>query len=301
VKVSAPMRFALGLILGATLSFLVGCLYAYCIWHPPSNDWGNEKVIWTILCAPLALIVLVILLVKFRYVRRVAARAQALGRVGLAAVLIGGVFLPILQLSESIAERNVSALKIPLERAKLIAELGALGSRLRIADSVIVETGRILGEQELNRFLLRLTAFTSKPVFITVAATAKSRISLDRSQVSGTANCSTTAVDDECLTRTNLPDVRDWPTQGDQMNIAEYSPSQGILLEYGRFKRASDEPPKDYYPYFPFLPGSLIDLRQWCQPEQFGPFPFGRGIHWHVCTDSQTLEDIGNGMFGAGR
>jgi len=301
MKVSALMRFALGLILGATLSFLVGCIYAYCIWHPPSNDWGNEKVIWTILCAPFALIVLLIALVKFRYVGRVAAKVIAIGRVGLAAVLIGGLFLPLVQLSESIAERNASALKIPPERAKLFAELGDLGTRLRNADSIIVETGSILGQRDLNRFLVRLAAFTSKPVFITVDATAKSRISLDRSSVSGTPNCSQEpSVDDECLTRTNLPNLRDWPTQGDLINIAEYYPSQGVLFEFGRFNRASDEPPKDYDPHFPFLPGSLIDLRQWCQVEQFGPFPFGRGIHWHVCTEKLNLEDIGNGMFAAG-
>jgi len=310
MKVSALMRFTLGLILGATLSFLIGCIYAYCIWHPPSNDWGNEKVIWTLLCSPLALIVLVIVLVKFKYLRRVAARAIAIGRLGLAAAFIGGFFLPILQLSESIAERNASALEIPVERAKIIAELGDLGSRLRIADSVLIETGSMLGQRELNRFLLRLAAFTSKPIFITVAATAKSRISLDRSSVSDTPNCSSAVLnrgnqelvaDDECLTRTNLPNLRDWPTQGDLISIAEYYPSQGVILEDGRFKRASDEPPTDSYPLFPFVPGPLIGLRQWCQVEQFGRFPFGRGIHWHVCTDRLTLEDIGNGMFGADR
>jgi hypothetical protein len=308
VKVSALMRFALGLILGATLSFLIGCIYAYCIWHPPSNDWGNEKVIWTALCTPFALIVLLIVLVKFRYVRRVAARAIAIGRAGFAGVLIGGLFLPIVQLSESIAERNDSALKIPLERAKLIAELGDLGSRLKIADSVIVETGRFFGERELNRFLARLAAITSNPVFITVDATPKSRMSLDRTSVSGTPNCSAAplergkqepAADVECVTRTNLPNPSDWPTQGDLIDIAEYYPSQGVILEFARFKRAPDEPPREYDPHFAFLPGSMIDLRQWCQAEQFGPFPFGRGIHWHVCTDSLTLEDVENGMFGA--
>jgi hypothetical protein len=308
MKVSALMRFVLGLILGATLSFLVGCIYAYCIWHPPSNDWGNEKVTLTLLCAPLVLIVLLIVLAKFRYVHRVAAQAMAIGRLGLGAFLIGGLFLPIVQLSEAIAERNASAQKIPLERAKLIAELGDLGSRLRLADSVIVETGSILGPRELNRFLGRLAAFTSKPVFMTVYAAAKPRISLDRSSVSGTPNCTTAAVDggdqervadDECVTRTNLPDIRDWPTQGGLIRVAEYYPSQGVILEFGRFKRASDEPPNEYEPHFPLLPGSLIDLRQWCQIEQFGPFPFGRGIHWRVCTDRLTLDAIGNGMFGA--
>jgi len=309
MKVSALMQFALGLILGATLSFLVGCIYAYCIWHPPSNDWGNEKVIWTVLCAPLVLIVLLIVLAKFRYVRRIAAPAIAIGRVGLAGVFIGALVLPLVQLSESIAERNASALEIPLERAKIVAELSDIRSQLRIADSVIIETGGIVGPRELNRFLLRLAAFTSNPVFIIVDATAKTRISLDRSSVSGTPNCSPAVFDrekqepaavDECATRTNLPDLRDWPTQGDLIDIAEYYPSHGVVLEFGRFKRASDEPPNDYNPHFRFLPGSLSDLRQWCQAEQYGPFPFGRGIHWHVCTDSLTLEDIGNGMFGAG-
>jgi len=297
MKVSALMQFAFGLILGATLSFLVGCIYAYCIWHPPSNDWGNEKVIWTLLCAPFVLIVLLVMLAKFRYVGRVAAQAVAIGRLGLAAVLIGGLFLPIVQLSESIAERNASALEIPLERAKLIAELGDSGSRLRMADAVIVETGSVLDQRELNRFLMRLAAFTSKPVFITVYAAAKPQISLDRSRASGTSDCSK---DDACVIRTNSPDLRDWPTQGDVINIAEYYPSQGVILEFGRFKRASDEPPIDYSPHFPFLPGSLTAVRQWCQAEQLGPFPFGRGIHWHVCTDRMTLEDIGNGMFAPG-
>jgi hypothetical protein len=264
--------------------------------------------VWTILCTPLMLIVLVIALVKFRYVRRVAAQSTALGRAGLAAFLIAGLVIPIVQLSESVAERNTSALQIPVERARIIAELGDLGSRLRTADAIIVQTGSILGRREFNRFLVRLASSTSHPVFITVDANANSKISLDRSSVPDTPNCSIAASDrekhesaanDECLTRTNLPDLRDWPMQGDLINIAEYYPSQGVILEYGRFKRTSDQPPEEYHPHFPSLPGSLIEVRQWCQAEQFGPFPFGRGIHWHVCTDASTLEDIGNGMFGA--
>jgi hypothetical protein len=307
LNMHALMRVALGLILGAALSFLVGCIYAYCMWHPPSNDWGNEKVIATLFCAPLVFIVLLIVLVKFRHVRRLAAHLIELGRVGLAAVLIGGLLLPIAQVSESIAARNASALQIPVERAKIIAEFGDLGSRLRVADSIIVETGSMLGQQELNRFVARLSDFTSKPVFITVGATAKSGISLDRSSGSGTPNCATAVIDrgkqksevgNECLTRTNLPSLRDWPTQGDLIDIAEYYPSQGIILGYGRFKRASDEPPNNYHPHFPLLPGSQRDLRQWCEAEQSGPFPFGRGMHWHVCTERLTLEDIGNGVFG---
>jgi hypothetical protein len=302
------MRFALGLILGAALSWLVGCIYAYCVWHPPSNDWGNEKEIATLLGAPVIFIVLVIALFKFRYLRRIAAQTIAIGRVGLAAVVIGGLFLPIAQVSESIAARNASALQIPVERAKIIAEFGDLASRLRVADSIIVETGSMLGQQELNRFLARLSVFTSKPVFITVGATAKSGISLDRSSVSGTPNCAAAVFDrakqepqvvDECLTRTNLPNIRDWPTQGDLINIAEYYPSQGIVLGYGKFKRASDEPPDNYHPHFPLLPGSQRDLYQLCQVEQSGPFPFGRGMHWRMCTERLTLEDIGNGVFGA--
>ena len=48
----------IGLVLGAALSFVFGCVYAYAMWNPPSNDWGNEKTTTTILLTPVLLVVL---------------------------------------------------------------------------------------------------------------------------------------------------------------------------------------------------------------------------------------------------
>jgi hypothetical protein len=67
---TAAQSKVIGVPPGALASFAAGCVYAYAIWDPPSNDRGNEKTIDSFLLAPGLLVGLVIGLFARKFLRR---------------------------------------------------------------------------------------------------------------------------------------------------------------------------------------------------------------------------------------
>ena len=82
---ASPAQILFGLLSGFAASLAVGCVYAYAVWSPPSNDWGNAKSLDTIFLTPVGLIVFIFAIVLRKRLVRLIRLLGKLGRRGLVA------------------------------------------------------------------------------------------------------------------------------------------------------------------------------------------------------------------------
>jgi hypothetical protein len=312
-------RFAIGLPLGAILSFLTGCCYAYAVWNPPSNDWGNEKETTSFLLVPVAFIVLVILALARRPLGRLIARAVTIGRAGLLGLVIGAAILPLVQGVEVASEHHAVRSKLPAEHQILLVQLAAIGAQLKQADAVVLEDAILSKQGQLGWFIFRLAAFTAKPVFVVYNTPGGGQPkTLRKYWIAQGAACPNpsslgmTATADACLAGIEIPDFADFPSTGVllytdadinlvQFNMPPYS--DGSLypaVTLAALKKPAALPTTPYtQPYDPDAEPKIV-WRNWCDVKNYGPFPFGRGAHWHECAELLKLTDVADRIFGPG-
>jgi hypothetical protein len=315
---------AIGLVLGAALSFALGCVYAYVVWDPPSNDWGNEKTTTTILLAPVLLVALGLLWWLRKPLRRGLGRALGLGRSGLIGFLIGAVVLPVTELGFVGIEWSLMMAKLPFAQRAVPAQLADIATQLKRADAVVVESPLLTKPDSLDWLVFRLAALTGKPVFAVYDMNGgRPPKTLRQYRIGSGPACPPILAQppgrrkpptsgDSCLIGTDITDFADWPAQGLLLSIDLDSRQLGhTKREFGEgsiiptlvvatLRKPAALPQTPYaQPYDPDAEPRTFWATT-CFIKTCGAFPFGRGVHWHVCTDLLDLIDVADGIFGPG-
>jgi len=315
---------AIGLVLGAALSFVLGCVYAYAVWAPPSNDWGNEKTTTTILLTPVLLVVLGVLWWLRKLLRRLLGRALGIGRSGLIGFLIGTLALPVAELGLVGIEWSLTMAKLPFAQRAVTTQLADFGAQLKQADAVVLESPLLKSPDSLDWLLFRLAALTGKPVFAVYDMNGgRPPLALRQYRIGSGPACPPMLAQppghrkpatsgDSCLIGTDIADFADWPAQGlllsididsRQLGHTKRAFGEGSLIP-GLVVAALQKPaalPQTPYaqPYDPDAqPRTIWETTCFIKP--YGPFPFGRGVHWQVCTDLLDLIDVADRIFGPG-
>jgi hypothetical protein len=323
------LRLGIGLVAGLGLSYVAGCLYAYAVWNPPSNDWGNEKAFTDLLLVPLVLIGLVVAILARKPLRRLFSRSLTLGGAGLAGIVIGAAVLPVVQLTDVALEwRNIKS-QLPAARDDAIAQLADIGAQLKQAQTIVVEGG----DPVPDWFIFRLSRFTGEPIFVVPHDLGVQKATMRRYEVAAGAPCAQALQDhpprhvrgmpadgDSCLIDLDIPDFGDWPSKGALLYIdwdwRQFVPSQqGTLAPKHPFSIGSHYPNliltvlkkpealiQTPYPPPPYDP-ETAPRTVWqnkCFFRSDDPFPFGRGIHLAACADLLDLYDVADRLFGPG-
>ncbi|HLY57866.1 MAG TPA: hypothetical protein VKS60_20050 [Stellaceae bacterium] len=292
------LKGAIGLGLGAAAAFALGCAGEYYLWNPPSNDWGNDKTITTVLLTAAAIPVLVAAVFARRPLFRLFRQMPRIGRPGMIGAAAGAILLPAAQLACVFGPWRAHAAALDRERSAMAAGLDAIGRQLSGADSVVVYLPPLLSSAGAEgTFFRRLSRFTGKPVY---------RL--------GTAGGNRWVV-----TR-----YRDAPGAGrEEVFDAEDPPATGVLLSFipdtatmiALAREEDDHRMRDYYsiaiapldprpdkpggpPYrFDDLPTPIWQNCGFVQPAGIGPdgpTPFGRLLRWEQCAmllDADGLVD----------
>jgi hypothetical protein len=117
---------------------------------------------------------------------------------------------------------------------------------------------------------------------------------------------------DSCLLGTDIADFAAWPAKGlllsidldsRQLGHTKRTFGEGSIiprLVVAALRKPAALPQIPYAdPYDPDAePRTIWETA--CFNNPYGPFPFGRGVHWHVCTDLLDLVDVADGIFGSG-
>jgi hypothetical protein len=321
----SPPRFAVGLLVGLALSFGVGCIYAYAVWSPPSNDWGNEKTIATLLLAPLLLAVLICAIFARRPLHRLFSLTRKIGGSGLVGLLLGAAVLPVVQFMDAALEWRAVESRLSTERDGMRAGLADIAARLKQAESVVVE-----GDAP-DWFISRLSRFTARPLFVVPRDLDAQKATLRRYEIGSADQCvqhppsngarRTSVSGGLCPLVSDVPAFDDWPSAGALLFIAwddrqfdprlqsTFPPSKHPLSNGSHYPRlvlaALKKPgtlvkmPYAPPPYDPeAAPRNVWENK--CFFEQDGPFPFGRGARRSACADLLDLYDVADQMFGPG-
>ena len=320
-----------GFLVGVFLSLVLGVFYAYAVWDPPSNDWGNEKIIDGILLVPVILVLLVIAVFTRRWIYRGLRAIIALGPLGYIAILIGASIGPVCQLSSAAIEWRQVQADLPMHRDATLKQLSTIGVELKTAKSIVIAQPPILSPEELEKLYFRMALYTSKPVYVLITPGDKDAVLREYSVKSGdpcrqsnTAGVGTgprlpLMTGDTCLTSNDLTDTRAFPNDGDLLSF----PSNMEIFMYGlRHKDEKDgdlkhfmgvyysiyvsalqktDPPNTKYPYaenWTDLAQLKLHWSNWCSTKTAGDFPFARGVHWQVCSDVVSSPDIIDRIFG---
>jgi hypothetical protein len=293
-----------GLMLGAAISFLIGCFYAYAEWHPPSNDWGNEKDSTTLLLVPVAVIGLVVALLARKAIRRGIVGLRRIGVAGLLAALVGAAILPVAEVGEVAAERLRVTSSLEADRAANLTKLSNIGAQLRLAEAVVLESQTWMAPGDLARLASRLSAFTSKAVFVPEPNPDRSKArQLREYHVAAGAACRAESGQD-CPGTGAVVDFADWPASGSLLTIGQDqrpgSDGKALypILALTALVKPAVAPDSPYAALYD--PGEQ-PRTTWinaCAIKAYGPFPFGRGVRWKICPDPLTINDIADRLFG---
>lgn len=308
------LRLAAGLCLGVAVAFLIGCVHAYTVWDPPSNDWGNAKSSATLLLSPLFVVVIAVALLARRAIRRGLARLRGIGRVGILAALAGAAILPAAERGAAAVERGRVTASLATERAAGLATLSAIGARLRQADAVVLENQAWLSRTDFDRLVPRLSAFIDKPVFVAEDDPGPSGPGRDRPghlrlyRSTTGADCPATPDGrrpDSCLTQGEIVDFGDWPMSGVVLTIdRDWRPMDDgktpyVTVTVGALVKPAAAPTSPYaLPYDPWGEPKTTWANA-CVVTMDGPFPFGGGIDRPLCVDPLTLDDAATQIFAA--
>jgi hypothetical protein len=315
-------RFATGLLVGLAVSFGVGCLYAYAVWSPSSNDWGNEKTIATLLLAPLLLIMLVIAIFARRPLCRLFSLALALGGTGLVGLVLGAAVLPMVEFTDVTLKWRAVESRLATERDGMRADLADIAARLKQAKTIVVE-----GDAP-DWFILRLSRFTAHPLFVVLREINAHGTILRRYEAVSGDLCTQeppsgslrrmSVGGGSCLLESDVYEFKDWPSIGTLLSIAwderqfdprlraSFPPSKHPFSSGSHYPRlvlavlkkphALVLSPDLSPPYDPeTAPRTVWENK--CFFEHDGPFPFGRGARRSACADLLDLYDVADQMF----
>jgi hypothetical protein len=324
------LRLVIGLVTGLILSYLVGCVYAYGVWNPPSNDWGSAKAFTDLILAALVVVGLVVAIFARKPLSRLFIRSQALGGAGLAGIVIGAVVLPIVQWTDVALDWRHIKSQLPAARDDMIAQLADIGVELKQAETIVVEGG----DTAPDWFIFRLSRFTGHAIFVVPHDPNAKTATMRSYGAAAGATCAQTLPDspthlprkrwadgDSCLIDSDVPDFGDWPSKGALLYV-DWDPRQFFPSLQAIF--TSSKHAFSFGSHYPTLelsvlkkPEALIqspyppppyDTRTaprtvWqnkCFFRSDDPFPFGRGIHLQACADLLDLFDVADRIFGPG-